>query len=342
MSNRTKRALAAGLLACLAAAAGAETRPAISVVAVASEAAPYAEALILRGRTEAVRRVEVKAEISGLVASPPLRKGAGVSAGEPLCRLDEGDRPAELAEAEARMVEAQLNFDAASELSKKGFTSETKANAMVAELEQARARVLRARLDLDRMTIAAPFDGILETDTAELGALLTNGATCATVIALDPIKLIAYAPERTVDSLVAGALVKARLVTGREVEARLVFVARSADRDTRTYLVEAEAANADLSIRDGMTAELDIGLSPQMAHLLPQTALTLDDEGALGVRIAEAGVARFVPVEILRDEPRGVWVDGLPERAEVIVVGQEFVIDGQPVDVRRLGAEATQ
>ena len=38
--------------------------------------------------------------------------------------------------------------------------------------------------------------GILETDTAELGSLLQNGSTCASLISLDPIKLIAFAPRR--------------------------------------------------------------------------------------------------------------------------------------------------
>ncbi len=342
MSIFSKCAPLVAAVALVASGAMAETRPALKVIAIESEARPYVEALILRGRTEADRRVEVKSEIAGLVASPPLRKGARVEAADVLCQLEEGGRPAELAEAEARLTEAQLNFDAAQELSKKGFTSETKANAMVAELEQARARVLRAKLELDRMKITAPFAGILETDTAELGALLTNGATCATVIALDPIKLIAYAPERSVDQLQTGATVAARLVTGREIAAKLAFVARSADRDTRTYLVEAEAPNPDLSIRDGMTAELEISLAPRMAHLLPQSALTLDDEGALGVRIAENGVARFVPVSILRDRPEGVWLEGLPEHADVIVIGQEFVIDGQPVEIGRMEAEPTQ
>ena len=41
----------------------------------------------------------------------------------------------------------------------------------------------------------APFAGLLETDTAELGALLQTGSPCATIIQLDPIKFVGFVPE---------------------------------------------------------------------------------------------------------------------------------------------------
>jgi multidrug efflux system membrane fusion protein len=59
--------------------------------------------------------------------------------------------------------------------------------------------------------------------------------------------------------------------------------------------------------------------------------LTLDDDGRIGVRVAESGVARFYPITIIREEVDGVWVGGLPDSASVIVVGQEFVRDGRAV-----------
>jgi membrane fusion protein, multidrug efflux system len=76
------------------------------------------------------------------------------------------------------------------------------------------------------------------------------------------------------------------------------------------------------------------------AHLVPLSALTLDDDGRLGVRAAAPepdGGARvaFHPVAIVRESPQGAWVAGLPERLEIIVVGQDFVSAGQRVHVAR-------
>jgi len=70
----------------------------------------------------------------------------------------------------------------------------------------------------------------------------------------------------------------------------------------------------------------------RLAHLLPASALTLDNDGNIGVRVVGAGdIARFLPIGVLRDTIDGMWVTGLPEIVDVIVVGQEYVIDGVPV-----------
>ncbi|MEM9972071.1 MAG: efflux RND transporter periplasmic adaptor subunit, partial [Pseudomonadota bacterium] len=97
--------------------------------------------------------------------------------------------------------------------------------------------------------------------------------------------------------------------------------------------VDIEVDNSDLSIRDGQTAEIGIQADGEVAHLLPQSALTLDNDGRLGVRLVEDNAAAFAPVSVLRDTTEGIWVAGLDEQAEVIVVGQEFVTDGVRVDV---------
>jgi multidrug efflux system membrane fusion protein len=96
--------------------------------------------------------------------------------------------------------------------------------------------------------------------------------------------------------------------------------------------VEIEVPNPDLSIRDGQTAEILIAADGAKAHLLPQSALTLNDDGALGVRtIDDNAIVSFFPVELMRDTADGVWVTGLEDTANVIVVGQEYVIAGVQV-----------
>lgn len=321
---------------------------AISVVVVRSRATEVQDAVLARGRTEAARQVEVRSETSGRVVSEPLRRGAFVTEGQELCRLDPGARAAQaaeararLAEARARLVQAENDYEAAIRLTEGGFASETRRIATAAALESARAGIQAAEagiaaieVEVSRLTIVAPFEGILETDTAEIGALLQPGSACATVIQLDPVKIVGFVPEAEVDRISVGAVAGARLVTGREVAGRVTFLSRSADAATRTFRVELTVANADLSIRDGQTAEMLISSDGRMAHLLPSSALTLDDAGTLGMRIVTPeGTAGFAPVTILRDTVDGIYVTGLPDEAEVIVVGQEFVRDGTPLSV---------
>ena len=103
------------------------------------------------------------------------------------------------------------------------------------------------------------------------------------------------------------------------------FISRSADPTTRTFLVETTVSNDGYEIREGSTADIYISLAGAKGHLLPQSSLTLNSSGELGVRVAINNKAKFIPVKIIRDAEEGIWVTGLPNSAEVIVVGQEYV-----------------
>lgn len=306
----------------------------VSVVAVRSVARPVENAVILRGQTEAARQVEVKSQSAGLVISEPRRKGAFVKRGELLCQIEPGTRPALLAEAEARLAEARIEDVAAERLAEGGFGSETRKVAARAKLQAAEAAVELANTEINRLRITAPFDGLLESDSAELGSLMQTGASCATIIQLDPIKLVGFLPETSVGKVALGAAAHARLTTGQTVQGDVTFLSRSADPETRTFRVEMEVSNKDLSIRDGQSADIAISSTGVIAHLVPQSALTLDNSGAMGLRTVETGdVVGFAPVSIVRDTTKGIWVTGLPEAATVITVGQEYVVEGVPVNV---------
>ena len=351
--------------------AEAEEPAVMRVVVQRSEAREIDSAVVVRGRTEADRIVELRAETSGLIISEPLRRGAFVEKGDELCRLDPAARQAALDEAEARLSEAEarvpeakarleearatldeakINYRAADSLVESGYSSETRVAATRAALrsaeagvesatsglesaraniEAARAGVSAAQEEIKRLTIHAPFGGVLETDTAELGSLLQPGALCATVLRLDPITLMGFVSETDVARVEAGASATARTTSGHEVTGEVSFVSRSADETTRTFRVDVRAPNPDLTLRDGETAEIAIAAAGKRAHLVPQSALTLDDSGTLGLRLVDAETrVTFAPVKLIRDTPSGVWLTGPPERADIIVIGQEYVRAG--------------
>ncbi|MEM0977645.1 MAG: efflux RND transporter periplasmic adaptor subunit [Pseudomonadota bacterium] len=305
---------------------------AIAVQVLRSQAQPFESGVVLRGRTEAFRTVDVAAEISGTIISQPLRKGEVVSEGQLLCQLDPGTLEAALNEARARLEEAIANDKVSSTLVERGFASETTVITRQAELEAAEAAVKRAEEDLTRLSIAAPFGGVLETDTAELGKLLQPGSACATVISLDPIRLVGFATEEQITLLKTNLSARARLVTGEILSGEITFLSRSSDPQTRTFRVEVSVPNPDLAIRDGSTAEIAIALPGQTGHSLPHSALTLNDDGVLGVRVAEDGIVTFYPTEVLNDSASEIWVTGLPDTSDVIIVGQEYVVEGSAVD----------
>lgn len=257
---------------------------------------------------------------------------------------------ARLNEAQSRLEEARINDNAARQLSEEGFASETRVASTRAAVSSAEAAVQTARSglesgqsgiqsaqaavaaaeeEIERLKITAPFGGVLESDTAELGSLLQPGAPCATVIQLDPITIIGFVSETAVNQVTLGAKAEAEMANGVKATGEVTFLSRRADPNTRTFRVDIRVPNPDLILRDGQSAEIRVEAEGRDAHLLPQSALTLNDEGDLGVRlVTDAQEAAFTPVTLLRDSRDGAWLAGLPDQADVIIIGHEYVNEG--------------
>lgn len=296
--------------------------------------------LRITGRTEAEKRVRVKAETAGRVEALPVAKGAAVEKGEIVCRLDEGAREARVMQAQAALTQAELDHEAAAKLQTRGFTAETRVRALKAALDAARAALAQAELDLSRTKMTAPFGGVVEAHDAELGDFLNVGAPCVTISTRDPVLVVGQVSERDIAKLEPGMTGTATLVTGETVKARIRFISPTADPATRTFRVELEADNPQGRLRDGVTAEIDLPLKPVRAHKLSPAYLTLDDAGNVGVRSVDAGgIVHFYPVTVLGNGAGEIWVAGLPETIDVIVTGQEYVTAGERVTPVRAKAE---
>lgn len=312
----------------------------LEVVTEIIEARPRPAILSLRGRTEAFREVVVRAETGGRVTETPAVEGSAIAEGDLLCRLDIDARGASLAQAEADLRARQLEYDAAAELQARGHRSANQVAATEAARDAAAARLQAARVELANVNVRAPFDGFFDRRNAEIGDFLSPGNPCGVVVQLDPILLVAEIAERDIASIAPGMTGTALLVTGERIEGTVRFVERRADPATRTFRVELEAPNPDGVLRSGVTAEIRLPLAAEPAHRVPTSVLALNAEGELGVRIIENGnTVRFVPVRLLSDDGEEVWVAGLPERAEVIVLGQDFVADGSVVTIAQDAGE---
>jgi multidrug efflux system membrane fusion protein len=194
--------------------------------------------------------------------------------------------------------------------------------------------VKKMAVDLARTIIRAPFDAIVDSREVELGAYVKGGSAVALLVDEDPYLVVALVSENDVGRLRLNDKGSARLVTGQKVEGRIHYIAATADATTRTFRVELLVPNPDRQLRHGTTAALSFPTDQVQAHFITPAVLTLNDSGTVGVRCVEAGgKVRFYPVDIIKSTSAGMWVAGLPEKVELIVVGQEFVRQGDRVRV---------
>ena len=183
--------------------------------------------------------------------------------------------------------------------------------------------------------IVAPFSGYLETLRVEEGDFLNTGAVCAALIDPDPMLIVADIAEKDIAQVQLGSEARAKLISGRFISGEVTFIASSADKNTRTFRVEISVDNEDRTIRDGVSAEIYIKGKEEAAHKISPAILSLNDQGKLGVRTVTAdNRVEFKEINILEDTNSGMWVSGLGEEARIITLGQEYVFQGQTVNVK--------
>ena len=317
-----------------AAAPGAQAQtPTLATVRVRTQSAvSRPREVSVRAHTEASRQATVRTEIPGTLTQILVNKGDRVKAGQVIVRLDTSDRPARLAEAKAMVDQRQLEFNIAKSLGDKGDAPATRFAAAKAALESANTSVSRIQLEMAKVDIKAPFDGVIEDRPAQMGDVVAAGAAVAVIVDEDPFLVVGQVSENDVAVLRTGMKGTAKLVDGREIAGKIRFVATLADQQTRTFKVELEVPNPDKALRAGMTASIVVPVGETMAHYVSTAALVLDDQGRMGVKsVSAGGIVEFQLARVLGATDEGVWLDGLPPTLSIITVGQQFVRTGDVV-----------
>jgi multidrug efflux system membrane fusion protein len=313
--------------------AGTSTNFDVSRVRVSMLTASLRNATItVRGKTQALHAVDVRAEVEGIVQKIHFDKGDKVKTGDVLCEIKLDDRGAKVAQAQAMVAQTLKELEVARDLFAQGFRSKTQLAQAEAAYAQARAGLSTVNVALDNTRIRAPFDGIVDDRYVNVGDYMRAGDKCELLIAPQPFLAVGTVSEEEVGQIEIGDPATAVLVTGETVQGKVRFVADRADPSTRTFRVEVELPNPDAKLRDGVSADVHIPVRQVKAQHISPGILVLDDSGKVGVRAVVNSVVQFMPVQILSDGPDGMWVAGLPERVNVITVGQEFVSNGQHVN----------
>lgn len=287
----------------------------------------------LQGHTQAKRVVDITAQISGMVISTPVEKGQRVKKGDLLCQLAKEDRPAQVLKAKANVEQSQLDFDGSKKLYNRELISSSDLASKKAILKSHLALLEISQLNVQQLNIRAPFDGFVETRPADIGALMQRGQVCVRLIDEKITLATAQTTQKDVQHFILGQPAEVKLAGGRTLTSHLSFIGREANAVTRTYHIETQLENEE-PVRGGISAQIIIPIQKVAAHHIPSTVLALNSKEELGVRIVKDDkTVQFVPTQVVAEDLAGVWVTGLPETIDLIVVGQEMVAQGEHVTV---------
>lgn len=307
------------------------------------------------GQFSAIDRVELRAQVGGTLTEIHFEDGQIVHKGDLLFVIDPRPYEIKLAGAEARLhtaiarvALANSELVRAQSLRRSDFgTQETvdqrtnERDAARAAIEDAKARVRDAQLDLEYCRVTAPFTGRIGAHQVSIGSLVAGSRAAvspttllATLVSLDPIYLdfdmsesdyLTFSRERArlprplADRVAIGLSDETNFARPGTLD----FVDNALDRSSGTIHARATVPNPDLFLAPGEFARLRVSVAPPApVFLLPDAAVLLDQSQHQVMTVAADD--RVVPKVVQIGDLRGglrVIRSGLKPNDRVVIDG---------------------
>jgi RND family efflux transporter MFP subunit len=338
-------------MAFIASAHAADAPPPVPVVVTTARSEKVGATLQATGTVVSRNDARISGEVGGTLAWI-AEPGVNVKRGDTVARID-GERLAlQLRDNQAavKRLEAQLALlhtqstrlqTLGSNVVSQSQLDEALSREHMAEqdVEQARVARDRARLDLDRATVRAPFDGVVAERLRQSGEFVTGGAPLLRLVNDRDLEVVARAPLTTADTVNAGAV--AQLVDGEHKGSGKVRAVIPVG-DERSRMVELRialgAAFTQRSWRVGAPVRVEIAPQSLKAVVtVPRDAVILRQGASYVMRVKSDNTAERVAVNIGPGYANNVQIDGLLQAGDRVVVrGAERLEPGQTVKVQLL------
>jgi len=294
---------------------------------------PVNERVAAVGSGRARRQVTVATRHAGVVEKVLFEGGGMVEANQPLVQLHAETERIAVETAEAQRAQAADAVERLKQLTEGVVTRVARAEADTA-LKVSDAALRRAREELDRMTIRAPFAGIIGLTNLQIGDYIAVGTPIATLDDRTSLLVEFTVPEAVAPMIKKGLPLRASLVTrtGEVYDGTIDAVGTRIDPETRTLAVRGEVPNPTLALIPGSTFSISVRLPGQQAPLVPGLAVQWDRRGAYVWRLTQSNAVERVDVAILSRNGDRVMVDAdLKPGEKVIHEGGDQLRPGQTV-----------
>ena len=313
-----------------------EAPPPVTVEAVPATpramAASYSGSASLEARAEA----QVVAKTSGVALQVLVEEGDVVRAGQVLVRIDADRARLNLAQADVQVKKLEANFRRASELVKQQMVSVGDHDQLRFDLENARAMLRMAQLELSYTNVTAPISGVVASRSIKPGNFVQINTPIIRIVDNSRLEATLNVPERDLTTLREGLPVRMQVdaLAGKTFEGVVDRIAPVVDAGSGTFRVVCAFDPDDGVLQPGMFARIGIDYDSRGAALaIPRTAL-LEDDGEPAVYVVRDGKA--VRTAITTGYVDGGFIevrDGLAEGERVVTAGKVALRDGSAVQV---------
>ena len=315
-------------------------------------------ALVLPGSVQAYNSAAIYARTNGYVRRWLADIGDHVREGQALAILDAPEVDQQLAQAQADYQTALANQRLADTTAKRWSTMLAKDAVSRQEADEksgdfaaksalsnaALANVKRLRALQGFTRLLAPFDGVVTSRSAQIGALVVAGNAAAqplfTVSDIHRVRIYVRVPQGYSAQVRSGMSASLTLpeYPGRTFPAVLTRSAGAVDAQSGAVLIELQADNAGGTLKPGAFAQVRFQVGAGNSLQVPGSAILYGNDGPTVAIVDRNGRVAIKPIIITRDEGATVEVSGgLTATDRVIDTPPDAIRAGDHVRVEHAG-----
>ncbi len=287
------------------------------------------------GQVRSLAEGTISAEVSGRVQRVNVRPGDRVRAGQVIVELDPRPFDLDLQDAEVALKVAEQAY---ADLYRPDsaitgqMPAQNKLDAFVIRsgLAAARVRLERAKLERERATIKAPFDGVVDRILVVRGDQVGAGQEITTIVDLKNLRIEASVLEHDLPLIKVGgeAVITSAAAGGKTFPGKVVAILPLVDSTTRAGRVFVRA-EGDGSLRPGMYADVRLEAQRLPDRRLVPTRAIIQRDGRDLVFVVRDGRAQWT--YILAGRSNGTVTEVLPDSSSGIIPvndGDQVIIEG--------------
>ena len=307
---------------------------AVPVETAPVQVGPIQRRLTAVGSLRSNESVIVRPEVAGRIAEIRFDEGERVTKGQPLVVLDDSIYRAEVEEVQASLELSRANHERAIDLLQRGAGTTKARDEALARLRADEAALQLAKAHLDKMVIAAPFEGVVGLRKVSVGDFVNVGQDMVNLEQIDPLKADFRVAEVYLGAVRPGQRIELGVdaFPGETFAGEVYAIDPLIDESGRSVVLRARLPNPDDRLRPGLFARVTLVLNERNdAIQVPEQALVPQGQDQFVFRVVD-GKAALTRVEVgIRREGMVEITEGLGPEDEVVTAGQLKVRDGAPV-----------